>query len=130
MRLIAASALQHWFILCQSLRRFVQEKRWSNKHRIKIETTALMNNYLSIPVLNKKIICTPVNIVNCNPIRDVFEPAADMDFLRTFPSSVAEPHNFYAAPAPGRNFGAVPAAPAPASASTLLFSKAKFLNGT
>jgi hypothetical protein len=38
-------------------------------------------------------------------------------------SSVAEPHHFYAAPAPGENFDAAPAAPAP----TLLYSKAKFL---
>jgi hypothetical protein len=36
--------------------------------------------------------------------------------------SVAEPHHFYAAPAPGKNFDAAPA-PAP----TLLYSKAKFL---
>jgi hypothetical protein len=41
--------------------------------------------------------------------------------------SVAEPHHFYAAPAPGKNFDAAPAAPAPAPASTLLNSKAKFL---
>jgi hypothetical protein len=41
--------------------------------------------------------------------------------------SVAEPHHFYAAPdpAPGKNFDAAPAAPAPAP--TLLYSKAKFL---
>jgi hypothetical protein len=38
-------------------------------------------------------------------------------------NSVAEPHHFYAAPAPGKNFDAAPAAPAP----TLLYSKAKFL---
>jgi hypothetical protein len=37
--------------------------------------------------------------------------------------SVAEPHHFYAAPAPGENFDAAPAAPAPAL--TLLYSKAK-----
>jgi hypothetical protein len=36
-------------------------------------------------------------------------------------TSVAEPHHFYAAPAPGKNFDAAPAAP------TLLNSKAKFL---
>jgi hypothetical protein len=45
-------------------------------------------------------------------------------------SSVAEPHHFYAAPAPGKNFDAAPApaAPAPAApAPTLLYSKAKFL---
>jgi hypothetical protein len=45
-------------------------------------------------------------------------------------SSVAEPHHFYAAPAPvpapGENFDAAPAAPAP----TLLYSKAKFLKRT
>jgi hypothetical protein len=34
--------------------------------------------------------------------------------------SVAEPHHFYAAPAPGKNFDAAPA-------PTLLYSKAKFL---
>jgi hypothetical protein len=37
-------------------------------------------------------------------------------------ASVAEPHHFYAAPAPGKNFDA-----APAAAPTLLYSKAKFL---
>jgi hypothetical protein len=39
--------------------------------------------------------------------------------------SVAEPHHFYAAPAPApcKNFDAAPAAPAPAP--TLLHSKAK-----
>jgi hypothetical protein len=37
-------------------------------------------------------------------------------------TSVAEPHHFYAAPAPGENFDAAPAAPAP----TLLHSKANF----
>jgi hypothetical protein len=36
-------------------------------------------------------------------------------------TSVAEPHHFYAAPALGENFYA-----APAPASTLLYSKAKF----
>jgi hypothetical protein len=41
--------------------------------------------------------------------------------------SVAEPHHFYAAPAPGINFDA---APAPAPAPTLLYSKAKFLKRT
>jgi hypothetical protein len=40
--------------------------------------------------------------------------------------SVAEPHHFYAAPAPGKNFDAAPAAPA----RTLLYSKAKFLKRT
>jgi hypothetical protein len=38
--------------------------------------------------------------------------------------SVAEPHHFFAAPAPGKNFNA---APDPAQAPTLLYSKAKFL---
>jgi hypothetical protein len=38
-----------------------------------------------------------------------------------FCTSVAEPHHFYAAPAPGKNFDAAPAAPAP----TLQYSKAK-----
>jgi hypothetical protein len=37
--------------------------------------------------------------------------------------SVVEPHNFYAAPAPGKNFDAAPA-------PTLLYSKAKFLKRT
>jgi hypothetical protein len=40
--------------------------------------------------------------------------------------SVAEPHHFYAAPAPGKNFDAAPAGLVPAApASTLLYSKAK-----
>jgi hypothetical protein len=43
-------------------------------------------------------------------------------------TSVAEPHHFYAAPAPGVNFDTAPAAPAPAP--TLLYSKAKFLKRT
>jgi hypothetical protein len=42
--------------------------------------------------------------------------------------SVAEPHHFYAAPAPGKNFDAAPAAPA--LAPTLFYSKAKFLKQT
>jgi hypothetical protein len=41
-------------------------------------------------------------------------------------SSVAEPHHFYATPAPGINFDAAQAAPAP----TLLYSKTKFLKRT
>jgi hypothetical protein len=43
-------------------------------------------------------------------------------------SSVAEPHHFYAAPAPAldKNFDAAPVAPA----STLQYSKTKFLNPT
>jgi hypothetical protein len=46
-------------------------------------------------------------------------------------SSVAEPHHFYAAPAPGENFDAAPATPALAApAPTLLYSKAKFLKRT
>jgi hypothetical protein len=60
-------------------------------------------------------------------------------------SSVAEPHQFYAAPAPGENFDAAlapdenfDAAPppgenfdvAPALAPTLLYSKAKYLKRT
>jgi hypothetical protein len=41
-------------------------------------------------------------------------------------TSVAEPHHFYAAPAPapGKNFDA---APTPAPTPTLLYNKAKFL---
>jgi hypothetical protein len=47
----------------------------------------------------------------------------------TLRGSVAEPHHFCAAPAPGKNFAAppAPAAPAPAPAPTILYSKAKFL---
>jgi hypothetical protein len=47
-------------------------------------------------------------------------------------TSVAKPHHFYAAPAPGKNFDAAPdpAALAPAPAPTLLYSKAKFLKRT
>jgi hypothetical protein len=45
-------------------------------------------------------------------------------------TSVAEPHHFYAAPAPGENFDAAPAPAAPAPAPTLLYSKAKFLKLT
>jgi hypothetical protein len=43
-------------------------------------------------------------------------------------NSVAEPHHFYAAPdpAPGKNFDAAPAAPAP----TQLYRKTKFLKRT
>jgi hypothetical protein len=37
-------------------------------------------------------------------------------------TSVAEPHQLYAAPAPGKNFNAAPAPAAPAP--TLLYSKA------
>jgi hypothetical protein len=40
--------------------------------------------------------------------------------------SVAEPHHFYADPAPGKNFDVSPKAPAP----TLLYDKAKFLKQT
>jgi hypothetical protein len=47
---------------------------------------------------------------------------------KSIDTSVAEPYNFYAAPAPGENFDAAPAAPAPAP--TLLYSKAKILNRT
>jgi hypothetical protein len=43
-------------------------------------------------------------------------------------SSFAEPHHFYAAPAPDKNFDAAPAPAAPAH--TLLYSKAKFLKRT
>jgi hypothetical protein len=47
-------------------------------------------------------------------------------------TSVAEPHHFYAAPAPGKDFDAAPApaALAPAPDPTLLYSKAKFLKRT
>jgi hypothetical protein len=44
-------------------------------------------------------------------------------------NSVAEPHHFFAAQAPGKNFDAAPAALA-APAPTLLYSKTKFLNLT
>jgi hypothetical protein len=43
-------------------------------------------------------------------------------------SSVVEPHYFYAAPAPGKNFDAAPAPAAPAP--TPFYSKAKFLKRT
>jgi hypothetical protein len=49
-------------------------------------------------------------------------------YILSILSSVAEPHYFYAAPAPGKNFDAAPADPAPAP--TLLYSKAKFLKRT
>jgi hypothetical protein len=42
-------------------------------------------------------------------------------------TSVAEPHHFYAAPAPGENFEAAPAAPVPAP--TLLCSRSKIFKG-
>jgi hypothetical protein len=44
--------------------------------------------------------------------------------------SVTEPHHFYAAPAPGKNFYAAPAALAPAPAPTLQYSRAKFVKRT
>jgi hypothetical protein len=50
-----------------------------------------------------------------------YTPALDIRL-----TSVAEPHSFYAAPAPSENFDAAPAAPAP----TLLYSMAKFLKRT
>jgi hypothetical protein len=50
------------------------------------------------------------------------------------PSSVVEPHRFYAAPAPdpapGKNFDAAPDRAAPAPAPTLLYSKENFLKRT
>jgi hypothetical protein len=45
-------------------------------------------------------------------------------------TSVAEPHHFYAAPAPDENFDAAPDPPALPPAPTLLYSKAKFLKLT
>jgi hypothetical protein len=53
--------------------------------------------------------------------------ALHIDILFCINTSVAEPYHFYLAPAPapGKNFDAALAAPAPAS--TLLYSKAKFL---
>jgi hypothetical protein len=45
-------------------------------------------------------------------------------------TSVAEPHHFYAAPAPGKNFDAAPAPASPAPAPTLLYSKEKILKRT
>jgi hypothetical protein len=45
-------------------------------------------------------------------------------------TSVAEPHHFYAAPAPGKNFDAAPVPAAPAPAPTLFYSKAKILKRT
>jgi hypothetical protein len=68
----------------------------------------------------------------------------ELDFLLSAPSlpfhpsthlirlalatSVVEPHHFYASLAPGTNFDAAPAAPAPAP--TLLYRIAKFLKRT
>jgi hypothetical protein len=49
------------------------------------------------------------------------KPAAVTDGL--FQHQCAEPHHFYAAPAPGNNFDA-----APASAPTLLYSQQNFKN--
>jgi hypothetical protein len=46
----------------------------------------------------------------------------------TVKTSVAEPDHFNKAPAPGKNFDAAPAAPAPAP--TILYIKAKFLKRT
>jgi hypothetical protein len=51
-----------------------------------------------------------------------------MDSIVPVATSIVELHHFYAAPAPGENFYAVPAAPAPAP--TLLYNKAKFLKRT
>jgi hypothetical protein len=45
------------------------------------------------------------------------------NYHRSLCTSVAEPHHFYAAPAPGKNFDAAPA-------PTLLHSKTKFLKRT
>jgi hypothetical protein len=42
----------------------------------------------------------------------------------------AEPHPFYAAPAPGENFDATPAPATPAPALTLLYSKPTLLKRT
>jgi hypothetical protein len=51
-------------------------------------------------------------------------PVSHISYVRVNFSSVAEPHHFYAAPAPGKNFDA---APAPAAlAPTLLYSRQKF----
>jgi hypothetical protein len=43
-------------------------------------------------------------------------------------TSVAEPHHFYAAPAPGKDFDAAPAPAVPAP--TPLYGKTKFLKRT
>jgi hypothetical protein len=51
-------------------------------------------------------------------------------YQKTQNYSVAEPHHFYAAPAPGKHFDAAPDPAAPAPAPTLLYSKAKFLKRT
>jgi hypothetical protein len=50
------------------------------------------------------------------------------NMLSTDNFSVAEPHHLFAAPAPGKNFDAAPAAPAPAP--TLLYSETTFLKRT
>jgi hypothetical protein len=54
------------------------------------------------------------------------KPLTMLCFLCEF-GPVAEPHNFYADPAPGENLDAAPAAPAPTP--TLLYSKSKCLKG-
>jgi hypothetical protein len=77
---------------------------------------------------------------------DVLNPV--MPLCRFVKRSVAEPHHFYAAPVPGKNFDAAlaaqaapatpaapaapaaPATPVPALAPTLLYRKAKFLKRT
>jgi hypothetical protein len=58
---------------------------------------------------------------NAGSTGNCIEAVANVWFPVIF--SVAEPHQFYAAPAPGKNFDAAPAAPAP----TLLYSRPKFL---
>jgi hypothetical protein len=47
---------------------------------------------------------------------------ADILTYSTLSSSVAEPHHFSAAPAPGKNFDAALAPAAPALATTLLLN--------
>jgi hypothetical protein len=53
-----------------------------------------------------------------------FKRSMTSEVQSNFRSSVPEPHNFYAAPAPSKKFDA---APAPTTAHTLLLSNAKFL---
>jgi hypothetical protein len=61
---------------------------------------------------------------NCMVAERYFRYTCDRGMWRygiTVIASVAEPHHFYAAPAPGKNFDA-----APALAPTLPYGKAKF----
>jgi hypothetical protein len=74
----------------------------------------------------KKACCRDLELYTCNCLtRNVIKRSQSRVFNFLVFCSVAEPHHFYAAPAPGKNFDAAPA-PAP----TLLYSKAKLLKQT